>query len=208
MSSLGVTVTFPKGEYAGGTTYRCTMLEPVPSIVDVIAALEEPLSRYDVEFVLVAGATDSVDWAAMQAKAEELWNLHRPTYFKAEARLPRDDEDLNDFTAYLVEEKRDAAARFVTVCAQYGSITDSTGAVSLRNASGLQAGRVMGLPVQRATGRVRDGNVSQLSLPHGWMAVQSTLEDAGYLTAKKYAGLDGVYWGDSRTLADDTSDFL
>lgn len=207
VSALGVTVTFPKGAYVGGTTYYCRLLEPVPSIVDVMAALEEPLARYDVEFVLVAGATDSVDWAAMQAKAEELWNLHRPTYFKAEARLPRDDEDLNDFTAYLVEEKADVAARFVTVCAQYGGITDSTGAVNLRNASGLQAGRVMSLPVQRATGRVRDGNISQLALPDGWMAVQSTLEDAGYLTAKKYAGLDGVYWGDSRTLADDTSDF-
>lgn len=207
VSALGVTVTFPQGDYAGGTTYRCRLLEPVPSIVDVMAALEEPLARYDVEFVLVAGATDSVDWSAMQAKAEELWNLHRPTYFKAEARLPRDDEDLNDFTAWLVEEKQDVAARFVTVCAQYGGITDASGTVKTRNASGLQAGRVMSLPVQRATGRVRDGNVSQLALPDGWMAVQATLEEAGYLTAKKYAGLDGVYWGDSRTLADATSDY-
>ena len=207
VSALGVTVTFPEGDYAGGTTYRCRLLEPVPSIVDVMAALEEPLARYDVEFVLVAGATDSVDWSAMQAKAEDLWNLHRPTYFKAETRLPRDDEDLNDFTAWLVEEKQDVAARFVTVCAQYGGITDSSGTVKTRNASGLQAGRVMSIPVQRAAGRVRDGNVSQLALPDGWMAVQSTLEEAGYLTAKKYAGLDGVYWGDSRTLADDTSDY-
>lgn len=207
VSALGVTVTFPQGDYAGGTTYRCRLLEPVPSIVDVMAALEEPLARYDVEFVLVAGATDSVDWLAMQAKAEELWNLHRPTYFKAEARLPRDDEDLNDFTAWLVEEKQDVAARFVTVCAQYGGITDSSGTVKTRNASGLQAGRVMSIPVQRAAGRVRDGNVSQLALPDGWMAVQATLEEAGYLTAKKYAGLDGVYWGDSRTLADATSDY-
>lgn len=207
VSALGVTVTFPQGDYAGGTTYRCRLLEPVPSIVDVMAALEEPLARYDVEFVLVAGATDSVDWSAMQAKAEELWNLHRPTYFKAETRLPRDDEDLNDFTSWLVEEKQDVAARFVTVCAQYGGITDSSGTVNTRNASGLQAGRVMSIPVQRAAGRVRDGNVSQLALPDGWMAVQSALEEAGYLTAKKYAGLDGVYWGDSRTLADATSDY-
>ncbi len=207
VSAMGVTVTFPQGTYVGGTVYTCRLLEPVPSIVDVMSALEEPLSQYDVEFVLVAGPTDSVDWAAMQTKAEELWNLHRPTYFKAETRLPRDDEDLHDFTAYLSEEKKDIAARFVTVCAQYGSITDSAGLVKVRNASGLQAGRVMGLPVQRAAGRVRDGNVSQLALPDGWATVQSTIEDAGYVTAKKYAGLDGVYWGDSRTLADSSSDF-
>lgn len=207
LANLGVTVTFPEGDYAGGTSYACNLLAPEAGIVDVMAALDEPLAMYDVEFVLVAGPTDSVDWAAMQARAEELWNLHRPTYFKAETRLPYDTEDLNDFTAYLVEEKQDIAARFVQVCPQYGKIIGSDGTASRRNAAGLQAGRTMSIPVQRATGRVRDGNISQLSLPEGWMAVQSTLEDAGYLTAKKYAGLDGAYWGDSRTLADDTSDY-
>lgn len=37
--------------------------------------------------------------------------------------------------------------------------------------------------------------------------MQQVLESAAYLTAKKYAGLSGVYWGDSRTMAEDTSDF-
>ncbi len=54
---------------------------------------------------------------------------------------------------------------------------------------------------------MKDGPISQLVLPEGWEAVQATLEDAGYQTAKKYAGLNGVYWGDSRTMADATSDY-
>lgn len=54
---------------------------------------------------------------------------------------------------------------------------------------------------------MKDGPVSQGSLPVGWAAVQKTLEDAGFLTAKGYAGLNGAYWGDSRTLAEDTSDY-
>ena len=66
---------------------------------------------------------------------------------------------------------------------------------------------MLSIPVQRATGRVRDGNIVQGTLPDGWEAVQPTLEDAGFLTAKKYAGLSGAYWGDSRTLAEPTSDF-
>lgn len=207
LTDYGLSVTFPDGTYTAGTTYSCRVLAPTPSIMDVMEALETPLSLYDVEFVHVAGPTDSVDWAAAQTKAEELWNLQRPTYFKMQTRLPHDGEDINDFTAYLLAEKQGIAARFVTVCCQYGEVMDSTGARHLRNAGALQAGRVMGIPVQRATGRVKDGPVSQLSLPDGWEAVQSTLEDAGYLTAKKYAGLDGVYWGDSRTLADATSDY-
>ena len=207
LSGFGVFLNFPEGTYTAGTTYTCRVLAPTPSIMDVMDALESPLSLYDVEFVHVAGPTDSVDWMAAQTKAEDLWNLQRPTYFKMETRLPYDKEDLNDFTAYLLAEKQGFAGRFVTVCCQYGELVDSTGASRLRNAAGLQAGRVMSIPVQRATGRVKDGPVSQLSLPDGWEAVQSTLEDAGYLTAKKYAGLDGVYWGDSRTMADATSDY-
>lgn len=207
LADYGVKLNFPAGAYVAGTTYTCRLLPPVPSIVDVLDTLEAPLAVHDVEFVHIVGASDSVDWTAAQAKAEELWNRQRPTYFKLEARLPYDGEDLNDYAAALLAEKQEVAARFVTVCAQYGEIVDSTGSARLRNAAGLQSGRVLSIPVQRATGRVKDGPVSQLSLPDGWEAVRSALEEAGYLTAKKYAGMEGTYWGDSRTLAEDNSDF-
>lgn len=208
LDGYGVKLNFPAGDYAAGTTYSCRLLPPAPSIVDVLDALESPLAIYDVEFVYIAGPSDSVDWAAAEAKAEDLWNRQRPTYFKQEARLPYDGEDLNDYAAALLAERQGFAGRFVTVCSQFGEIADTTGAARLRNAAGLQAGRVMAIPVQRATGRVKDGPVSQLSLPEGWEAVQPTLESAGYQTAKKYAGLEGTYWGDSRTMAEDTSDFI
>lgn len=207
LADFGASVSFPAGTYTAGTTYTCRILPPTPSIVDIMAALESPLSLYDVEFVHVAGATDSVDWSAAQAKAEALWDLHRPTYFKMETRLPYDEEDLSDFTAYLMAERQDFAGRFVTVCCQFGEVMDTNGERRLRNMAGLQAGRVMSVPVQRATGRVKDGPIAQATLPEGWEAVQPVLEEAGYLTAKKYAGLSGVYWGDSRTAAEDTSDY-
>lgn len=207
LPDYGVSITFPEGEYAGGVTYACTLLAPAPGIVDVMTALQSPLALNDVEFVLVAGPTDAVDWSAAQAKADELWNLHRPTYFKMSARLPYDNEDLHDYTAWLQGQRENFAGRFVQVCAQFGEITDTGGTRKARNWAGLQAGRVMSIPVQRATGRVKDGPVSQGSLPDGWEAAQPILEEAGYLTAKKYAGLHGAYWGDSRTMADDTSDY-
>ena len=203
----GVHLEFADGDYEGGATYECRLLPPTPSIVDVMTALDRPLALYDVEFVYVVGESDSVDWAAGAAKADELWNAHRPTYIKFEARLPYDDEDLNDYATYLLAEKQDFAARFVQVCCQIGEVAEPGGQRRLRNWGGLQAGRVLSIPVQRATGRVRDGNIVQGTLPDGWEAVQPTLEDAGFLTAKKYAGLSGAYWGDSRTLAEPTSDF-
>ena len=207
LPEYGVALNFPEGEYEGGATYECRLLPPSASIVDVMTALEKPLGLYDVEFIHVVGESDSVDWAAGAALMDDLWNAHRPTYIKFETRLPHDDEDLNDFAAYLLAEKQDFAGRFVQVCCQFGEVAESSGLSRLRNWAGLQTGRVLSIPVQRATGRVRDGNIVPGTLPDGWDAVQPALEEAGYLTAKKYAGLSGAYWGDSRTMADATSDF-
>lgn len=195
----GVKLHFPEGEYIGGTNYTCNLLAPAPTIVDIMSALESPLELYDIEFVHIAGPSDSVAWAAMAVKADELFSKQRPTYFRAEPRLPYDGEDLNDYTAYLLKERENIAARFVIVCAQYGEITDASGERRLRNWGGLLSGRVMRNPVQRASGRVKDGPIVQGSLPAGWEAVQKTLQDAGYVTAKKRPSL-GVYWSAAPTM--------
>lgn len=207
LSDYGVTLNFPEGSYEGGTVYQCSLLAPEPSITSVMEALEKPLSLYDVEFVHIAAASNSVDWAAAGAKADELWNLHRPTYFKMEARLPYAGEDLNDYAAALIAEKQNFAHRFVQVIAQFGEVTETGGNRHLRNFGGLNSGKTVSNPVQRASGRVRDGNITGVSLVNGWEAIQPVLEENGFVTAKKYAGLDGVYWADSRTMADNTSDF-
>lgn len=207
LHDYGVQIVLDHSGYTVGTTYQCRLQPPAPSIVEVMQALESPLDTYDVEFVYIVGPSDSVDWAAAAAKTDELWNAHRPTYIKMEARLPYDNEDLNDYSARMIEESSTFAARFVQVCCQFGEVSDSTGLRKIRNWAGLQAGRTISIPVQRATGRVRDGNIVQGVLPEGWAAVQLWLEDAGFLTAKAYAGLKGAYWGDSRTMAEPTSDY-
>lgn len=206
--STGVTLTVPESAMTVGTVYSCRLAPPVPSISGVMTALETPLERYDVEFVLIVGPSDSSDWAAAGAKADALWNLHRPTYFKMAYRLPQDGETVDDWTAACKAELDSYAHRFVQVCAAYGEVSDPNGKRLLRNWAGLQAGRVLSIPVCRATGRTKDGGISQGALAEDFNgAHQKILEKAGALTAKRYAGLSSAYWGDSRTLADPTSDF-
>lgn len=206
--STGVVITFPVQDGVAGDTYTFSILAPVPTVSAVLDALEMPLSLYDVEFVYVVGSSDSSDWTALQVKADELWNAHRPTFVLAEARLPYANETIDDWTAALVAERQGVALRFVSVCAAYGEIADSTGRRLTRNAAGLAAGRLLAIPVMRALGRVRDGAIAPLSLPTLYTeGHQAMLEAAGYVTAKRYAGLSGVYWGDERTLADATSDY-
>jgi len=208
VGSTGVVITFPVGEAVAGNSYAFDVMAPVPSISAVVEALETPLSLYDIEFVYVAGPSDSSDWAAMGVQADLLWNLHRPTFFLAETRLPYGNETIDDWVAVLMAERQGFAHRFVSVCSAYGEISESTGRRYTRNAAGLAAGRLMAIPVMRALGRVRDGNIGQLSLPTLYTeSHQSVLEGAGYLTARHYAGLSGIYWGDEKTMADIVSDY-
>jgi hypothetical protein len=212
VGTTGVIITFPEsGSAVAGDTYSFDVLAPVPSISAVIDAIARPLELYDVENVYIVGASDAVDWAAAAVKAEELWGAHRPTFFLMESRLPYDGETIDEWVAALLEEKASAAASatgIVAVCAQYGQITDSTGKRLNRNWCGLLQGRLMETPVMRAPSRIRSGGISGVSLPSDWSdAVQQTLEAAGYITAKTYAGLNGIYWGEDRTLADAVSDY-
>lgn len=208
VSDLGLTLRLEAGEYVAGTIYSWDVLSPAPTIAAVMEALTVPLELYDVEFVYIVGPSDSVDWAAAAALAQEQWNKHRPTYFKFESRMPYSGEDLSDWAAALITERSDFASMYVQVISAFGETSDSTGLSKVRSWGGLNAGKTLLNPVQRAAGRVRDGSISQATLPDGWNeTVQGLLEDAGYLTAKRYAGVYGVFWGDSKTMAEITSDF-
>ncbi len=209
VDAAGVVVTVPEEPLDLGTEYRCTLNPPVPSISAVMTALERPLALYDVEFVYIVGPTDSVDWAACGAKADELWNLHRPTYFKTEWRVLQDGEDLDDWMEAWMLERTKFAHRFVQSIVAFGEVADATGKRHMRNWGGLQVGRVLSIPVHRATGRILDGGISQGTFPPGWQegGYHEMLEPFGAVSAKNYAGLKSPYWGDSRMLADGASDF-
>lgn len=208
VGNTGAVITAGEGDLTVGDMFSFVLNAPVPSISAVMTAIEQPLSLYDVESVYVVGPSDGTDWAAMGAMADTLWNAHRPTYFRAEARLPYYGEGLDSWVSDLVAEVSGFSHRFVTVCAAFGEVSDTTGKRLTRNWAGLLAGRVMAIPVMRAAGRVRDGGISQGSLPDDFTSAhQVMLEKAGYVTAKRYAGLSSAYWGDGRTLADPTSDY-
>ncbi|MGE4319625.1 MAG: DUF2586 domain-containing protein [Deferribacterales bacterium] len=209
VGSTGVTITFPDSDAVVGDTYTFRLLAPVPTVSNVMSAIEQPLEVYDVENVYVVGPTDSVDWASFATYADELFNKHRPTYFLCESRMPYSNESIDDWTTAMIAERQGFSYRFLTVCAAYGEISASDGYTQQRNAGGLLQGRILSIPVMRSVGRVRDAAVSQLSLPEGYNESHITLlAEAGYTVAKFYAGLDGTYWEDAMTMADDTSDFL
>ncbi|SHI74061.1 DUF2586 domain-containing protein [Halodesulfovibrio aestuarii] len=207
-ADTGTTIVCPDDEFTLGTTYSCSLLAPVPTVSAVIAALKKPLEIVDPEYVYVVGASDSVAWASLGALADDLWNKHRPTFFLCESRLPSAGEDLDDWVSALKEERATFAHRFVSVCCGFGEIADRTGQRKVRNAGGLLSGRILSIPVQRDIGRVRDQSITGITVSDEYTeSMQLALEDAGYITLTRYAGLRGTYWGTARTMADTTSDY-
>ncbi len=208
VGTTGVTIAMPAGTYVAGDTYTFDVLEPAPTAASVIAAITLPLETIDPEFVAVVGASDSVDWAAFGAVADVEFSKHRPKFFVCQSRLPRDGEDVDDWVTALAAERDGFAHRFVSVVAAYGEIVDTTGLSKVRSGLGLAVGRLLSIPVMRAIGRVRDGAVSQLTLPSTYTEAHvATLVAGGYVAAKRYASLEGVYWDDGATMADATSDY-
>ena len=209
VGSTGVTIgVSPSTPMKNGDKYFFDLYAPEPTITDVMTKIDSVLDIYDVEFVYVVGPSDSVGWAAMGAKADELWNKHRPTFFLAESRLPNAGEDLNDWVTAMIAERQSYTHRFVLVCTPFGEVSSASGTRQKRNFGGLLAGKILSIAVNTAIGKVALGAISQASLPNAYSeAHQQQLESAGLITAKRYSGLNGVYWGDDRTLADVTSDY-
>ena len=210
IDDTGVTVTCPAEAYTAGTEYSIRLLPPVPTISNVIETLRaDPIENYDPECIYVVGESDSVEWTALGVLSQELLNEHRPIWMLAEARLPRDGEDVAEWMNSLIADRKSVAESYVLVCAGYGEVTSSTGMKELRSAGGLLLGRVLNIPVQRDIGRVRDDAAAQvpMTLPKGFNeTVQTLLEEAGFIVPVKYALLNAIYWGKARTLADKTSD--
>ena len=209
LDDTGVTITLPEGTYVTGDTYSFQLNPPVPSISTVLTTIEAVLEIYDVEFIYVVGPSDSTDWASSGAYADLMWNRHRPVFFVHETRHPYDNEDIDDWVAALVSDSADYAHRFVSVVASYAEVSDYTGQRVYRNMGGLFSGRLASIPVMRSPGRVRDGGISQASLPDDInSAHQQALQEAKYITAKRYQSMSSVYFGDEHTMAEPTSDYI
>jgi len=207
--STGVTINVSDTTpMQAGDKYEFELYAPEPTVSGVMDVIDHALDLYDVEFVYICGPSSSVSWAAMGAKSDELWNKHRPTFFLAESRLPNAGEDLDEWVSAMISERQSYTHRFVLVNTAFGEVTSTSGERQKRNYGGLLAGKILSIPVNTAIGKVALGAISQASLPDNYSeAHQQQLESAGLITAKRYAGLSGVYWGDDRTLADATSDY-
>lgn len=212
IGETGVIVTFTAGEPASGSfvagdIYSFSIKSATSTMIKIMDALNIGLETYTPRFCFIAQGCDNTAKAALGAKADELFLAHRPTYFICEP-VYNETEDIDAYVTRLVTERATFSHRFVICCASYGEIIEVNGSVPKRNHAGLLAGTIASCRVNQSIGEVASFPITVASLPDGWTEAHSqTLDDAGYVTLRKYAGLSAYFWSNGRSLADGTSDY-
>ncbi|NPV38300.1 MAG: hypothetical protein HPY78_03380 [Brevinematales bacterium] len=210
IADSGVKIIFAEGNptensFVENDTYTFTLQGAKSSLVSLMNAVETGLEKVSPEIVYIAQDTDAVHWAAFGAKADELFDLHRPVLFLTETRVPGPQESLDDWVNYLLAQRQNFSHRWVHVVAGFGEIIGKD--AKTRNVAGILLGDLSRCRVNQSIGHL-DFAMSHVKLPEKWTeAIAKTLNDKGYIVLRKYAGENVVRFANGRSMADDSSDY-
>lgn len=228
LTGTGLTVTFtdgggPAASNDAGDIVRVNGAAPVATTLELQTALATlKAGPYRPETILIAGKTADAQWTAIATVIADLhatraWYCHAI----AEARGPAADETAAQWAAALLTEKTTQSPKFLSIVAARGELVDLRGRQRNTNLAGAYAGRIASTAKRsESPGYVARGPITGALALHpatqdsvgNWLttltdAAISDLSLAGYVTARRYEGLAGVYWTNGRTSGAPSSDF-
>ena len=212
LAGTGITLTFAE-EFKAGDTYRFSTTAPVVSNSAVLKAVESLYpSDLDCECIHVAVTSAKALWASLAASAELFLALDkRPVFFLCEARNKGAEESLDKYAAALKAEAKGIDSYYVQVCSAWSQYTRWDGREQCINNAGIVAGLYGIAGVAQSIGRVDTFSISEAKMtrlmPEGIEDYISELDDAGYLTWRKYYGIAGCYVNNARVLCREGSDY-
>ena len=208
----GLTVTFA-GDFEEGDVYAFGSTAPEIDNAAVLAAVESLYnSDLSFEFIHIVGPSAKALWAALGSAANQFLKLYkRPVWFLCEARYIGADESLDDYAAALKAEAKGIDNYFIQVCAAYSQYTRWDGRSGIINNAGIVAGLYGLASVQDSIGQTDTYSISEAKMtalmPEGIEDFISDLDDAKYLTFRKFYGVTGCYVTNARMLCKDGSDY-
>lgn len=215
LADIGVKLTFASDE---GTTFQasdvytfeCTA--PTASNEAILNAAEIFYkSKVDVEFLHVVGTSNTALWAALEtmAKAEED-SQGRPILMICEQRLASNGETAAEYVEAIKSDCK-SADRHVGVVQSNGIFTRIDGRTQHINLAGFICGMISRAKESTSIAYVRDFEISESRLerllPEGIEEHLEALDEARYITVRRYAGKDAWYVTSANTCADADSDF-
>lgn len=212
-----VTITFTAGvpasdSFVFGDVYSFTTTEPKITNADFLAALDVVKnSALDFEAVHVCGETATALWTLCSSEADTMFDtLKRPVYFICEARNKTSAETLDQYATALITEKGNFTSKRVGVVAGRGELAALDGSVRDTNIASVLMGILARAKVSESPGKVRKFPMPLMTglRPAGIKDSHiQLLDEAGFITARRYIDYAGYYITNFRMMAPEGSDY-
>lgn len=202
-----------------GDTYRFGSTAPTMTNGDVLSAMDKlKVFSQEFEFIHIVGGSTLPLWQAVsEAQKNLMGNCQKPAFILLEAALPEEEVDgeLHDWAFQMEADRKKVKNTDIQVCAAWGRLVRLDGSTQIVNLAGLVSGRYAKAPVQESVGKTRpelgygfsEKQLEEL-LPAGYdNTVIELLDTAGFVTFRKYDGLDGFYIYHTKMMCPDGSDY-
>ncbi|MDR0710364.1 MAG: DUF2586 domain-containing protein [Spirochaetaceae bacterium] len=210
----GITLTFVpnEGTFKEGDTFTFSTTAPTATSGEVLQAVDAILeAKKAIEFIAVTGISAAPLWAALATKAEGAAEIFQYLFFVCQARYKGDTETYDQWVNALTgSERGTVASTRLQVIAGYIEEADSNGQVDTRGLIGTYCGKLAGLPVHQGPDAVRSGSITAATAikPDGINDGHiEALKNAGYVTARKIIGLNGIYVTSGQMMSEAGSDY-
>lgn len=215
LTNTGITLGFAAGAtgFVAGDQFVFATTAPAMSNADVLTALDKVRNiNATIEFVHVVGASDPALWAACgEAAAKYHSDYKRPLFVVCEAPAPAADQVADAYATQLVNLQNGINSIYVQVVAARGVYTRLDGVTADKNLAGVICGFYAAASVQQSIGETKSFSISESKLsaltPIGFLDEAAALDDARYLTVRRYDGLFGWYVTNARMMCPEGSDY-
>lgn len=217
LSATGLKAVFKDAEGGGsfrsGDRFVVSTTSPAMNNQDVITAVEGLANRaLPFEFIHIVGASSKALWASLAALANDfLTKYKRPLFFVCEARARNADESLEDYVNAMVEERKGIHNIYIQVVCSHSRYQRMDGRVQDINNAGIVAGLYGQAKESQSIGEVKSFPISESKLlqllPEGIEDYIKILDEAKYLTIRKYVSKDDYYVTSANMMSPEGSDY-
>ncbi|WP_411676860.1 DUF2586 domain-containing protein [Caproicibacter sp.] len=219
--STGITLTFTAGtgenaetdSFLIGDTYSFSTTAPAMTNADVIAAIAKIRNLAETfELVHIVGESTADLWAAVAAEQLTLQNTyHKPELFVLEAYAPNQNETAEAYAARLIADRKNVKNYNIQVVSARSLYVRMDGTTREVNNAGIVCGLYAAAKPQQSIGQTNAFGISSGKMlglrPAGIEDCISDLDEAGFLTFRRYDGLDGYFVTNARVMCPDGSDY-
>jgi hypothetical protein len=209
----GLTLQFDPGTgFKEGDVFSFTATEPSATNGEVKVAIETILeAKLAIEFIAVAGVSAAPLWALLATAAIGASEIYQYLFFVAQARYLKAGETLDALVNALCGiERGNTASTRLQVCASYIEEADANGQLDVRGIIGTYCGTLAARKVQDGPDAVKFGGIAAATalMPEGINDGHiENLKNAGYVTARKYVGMKGIYFTSGQMMCEEGSDY-